>query len=673
MSSRATASTRKPVQAGPTAPPRLTWEEFFTSDRFVLGALLVIATFIAYYPVYQHPFVNFDDPAYVVNNAHIQSGWDWETISWAFTTFYQFNWHPVTWLSHALDVSLFQLHPAGHHVMNMLLHIANVLLLFIVLERATGYAGRSAVVAGLFAVHPINVESVAWIAERKNLLSMFFFLLGMLAYHWYTRAPPEQARTYPAGETKPYLGLPSRYRYALMTLCFALGLMAKPQIITFPFLLLLWDYWPLGRIAIRHSPFAFRQNAPSRMSGKARTADSSGEVRTANGEQRPFLWLVKEKLPLFAICAASAVVTIVAQRAGGAMASLEHYPLSVRLSNAIVSYVRYLGKAVWPVKLAPLYPHPWQPLPLWQVMASLLLLVAITALVIVARQRRYLLVGWFWFVGALVPMIGIVHVGNQAMADRYAYLPFIGLFLMACWGISEIADRAEVSLPALRAGAALLLLVLMVVNDRQLGYWANNEDLWRHTLAVTRGNYIAHDNLAALLMEKGDTEGGVEEHEAALAVYPDDPNSLMALAAFDHQQGNYPSALARYQHMERITPAGPAHAAVLSDEGMVYLDMQDNAGAQAAFEKAVAMDPQNVRGWMGLGMTAERSGDMKAAIEDYKRANDIKPLRLTYLMLAKALETTGDTSGAQLARAQARLLPERDTITQTYSGGILQK
>jgi protein O-mannosyl-transferase len=653
LSTRATPVARRTVTV--RRPPRPTAQEFFTSERFVLGALLCLATLIAYYPVFGHPFVNFDDPVYVVNNSHIRAGWDWETISWAFTTFYQFNWHPLTWLSHALDVRLFQLHPGGHHGMNLLLHIANVLLLYILLWRATGYAGRSAVVAGLFAVHPINVESVAWIAERKNLLSMFFFLLGMGAYRWYALGPLDYAREHPqrAGKLmQPHFSL---VRYALMTLCFALGLMAKPQIITFPFLLLLWDYWPLGRMAYPESGFVM------------------GTLRDPIPPGQSFGWLLKEKLPLFAICAASAAVTIVAQRAGGAMASLQNYPLSVRLTNAIVSYIRYLGKAAFPVKLAPLYPHPWQPLPMWPVISSLVALVAMTALVILARKRRYLLVGWFWFLVALVPMIGIVHVGNQAMADRYAYLPFIGLFLMVCWEISEAAERGETPVVALRAVSALLLVGLMVMNDRQLSYWANNEDLWRHTLAVTEANYIAHDNLAQVLMEKGDTEGAVEEHEAALAIYPDDPNSLLALAAFDHQLGNDQEAIARYQHVERITPAGPARAAVLSDEGMVYLDMQDNAAAQAAFEKAVAMDSQNVRGWMGLGMTAERSGDLQAAIENYKRANDIKPLRPTYLMLAKALDATGDASGAAVAREQAKLLPERDTTTQTYSGGILQK
>ena len=673
MSTKATVASKRPAQESSPAP-QARLQELFANETFIFGALLLLITLFAYYPVYQYPFVNFDDPAYVVNNPHIRSGLNWETISWAFTTFYQFNWHPVTWLSHALDVGIFQLQPAGHHVVNMLLHLANVLLLFLMLQRATGHAGRSAMVAGLFAIHPINVESVAWIAERKNLLSMFFFLLGMDAYRWYALAPFERAQTDPsrawrlAIEAKPDLR-----RYSLMTLFFALGLMSKPQIITFPFLLLLWDYWPLERIALR-------QTASSVVFDEKRKAKSgerpSGEERMANREERSFLWLVKEKLPLFAICAASAVVTVVAQKAGGSVASLEKYSLAVRATNAVVSYVRYLAKAFWPTNLAVLYPHPWNPLPVWQVLAAGLVLVGITALVVVARRHRYLPVGWFWFLGALVPMIGIVHVGNQAMADRYAYLPFIGLFIMVCWGASDLVENADLGHTAMvvaRMGSVLILLLLMIVNDRQLAYWANSQSLWQHTLAVTDGNYIAQDNLGHALIEEGKPDEALQHFRAALAIYPSDPYSLLVLAKYDQQQGRFQDAIVRYQQMERITPAGPSLAAVLSREGMAYYDMRDDAAAQAALSKAVAMNPQDVQGWIGLGMVAERSGNLTVAIANYKRAIDARPMRISYLMLAKALEQSGDLSGARLAREQANLMPGGQATTETYSGGILQK
>ena len=439
-----------------------------------------------------------------------------------------------------------------------------------------------------------------------------------------------------------------------MTLCFVLGLMAKPQIIAFPFVLLLWDYWPLGRMATRiDESLAGTQTEPL-------------------FPPRSFWWLVKEKIPLFAICAASAVVTVMAQRAGGAVALLRNDPLPLRLTNAIVSYVRYLGKAVWPANLAPLYPYPGR-VPVWQLLLSSLVLLAITGVVISHRKQRYLLVGWLWFLGTLVPMIGLVQVGNQAMADRYAYLPFIGLFIMVCWPVAEFATLVEAPIAAVRTLSAVVLLILLIVTDQQLSHWANNVDLWTHTLAVTRGNYIAHDNLAHLLMDQGETEEALQNYQAALEIYPDDPNSLLALAQYDHQHGKLQDAIVRYEHVVRVTPAGPARAELLAKEGLVYLDMQDTAGAQACFAKAVAMDSENVPGWLGLGVAAERSGDLKAAIEDYKHANSIRPLKVTNLLLAKALEESGDISAAQTARGRAKLLPDDRATPQTYSGGMLQR
>ena len=672
MSSRASAAKKTKVQPAQPAGQATPW---FRNESSVLGVLLTVATILVYAPAGHHPFLNFDDPVYVVNNAHIASGLHWETITWAFGTFYQFNWHPLTWLSHALDVQLFQRAPGGHHVMNMLLATANVMLLFWVLRQATGYVGRSAMVAALFALHPVNVESVAWISERKNLLSMFFFLLGMAAYRWYAEAPSRNGAKSQV-DASPNIG-----RYLSMTMCFAMGLMSKPQIITFPFLLLLWDYWPLERAAIRQnrcSPFAIRSSPEIQERSPRQKPESedrkegfSVEQRMANGAWRSFLWLVAEKIPLFAICAASAVVTIAAQRAGGAVASLQNYPLSVRITNAIVCYVRYIAKAVWPVRLAPLYPHPWQPLPIWQVLSSLLVLVAITAGVIVSR-RRYLLVGWLWFLGALVPMIGIVHVGNQAMADRYAYLPYIGLFIAVCWGAAEFATQRHVPVAVVRTLSVVVLLALAALTHRQLSFWSDNATLWNHTIAVTDGNYIAHDNLAHVLLSEGKPDQALKHFQAALAIYPSDSNALMGIAIYEQQHGNLDQAIARYEQMASVTPAGPARAGVFVREGLVYLDMEDKTDARANFEKAVAMDPQNVQGWLGLGVVAERSGDLQSAISNFKHANAVKPLKVTYLLLAKALEDAGDISGAETAREQARLLPKDEQTTQTYSGGILR-
>jgi len=616
------------------AVPRAGWLASLKNQSFFLGLLLAIATLAVYFPVSHHPFVNYDDLAYIVDNPHIASGLDWATVAWAFTTFDQFTWHPVTWLSHALDVQFFQLEPGGPHVMNVLLQVANMLLLFWVLRRATGYTGRSAMVAGLFALHPMNVESVAWIAERKNLLSMLFFLLGLGAYRWYVSG----------SERKPNVG-----RYAIVALLFALGLMSKPQIITFPFVLLLWDYWPLRRMAIPKS-----EGLEGTLTGPLLPA-------------RSFWWLVKEKVPLFVTCAASAVMTVLSQK----LASLSEYPFSIRLSYTFVSYVKYLGKAVWPTDLAPMYPHPWHASPLWQVTASLLVLVTITALLVAARVRGYLLVGWLWFLGTLVPMIGLVHVGNHTMADRYTYLPFIGLFIMVCWGVSDLATRQRVPAVVVRAVSIVVLLALAIVARHQLNYWDDNVTLWTHTLQVTDDNYIAHDNLALLLIDHGQSDEAMKHFQAALAIYPSDPTSNLQIAVYDHQHGRLQEAIARYDQMISETPDGSGRAKLFSNKGLVYLDMRDSAHAKENLDKAVALDPHNYRGWLGLGVLAVRSGDVNLAIEDFRRSNTAKPTEIAYGLLAQALDQAGRKDEARAARERAKLLSKNPEGSQDLSEGLL--
>ena len=369
---------------GPQSSPETGVSASNTMRPWILALVLAIATIALYYPVSHHPFVNYDDDAYVTENAHVQSGLNWNTVQWAFTTYEFVNWHPLTWISHALDYEMFQLDPGGHHETNVVLHALNTLLLFWVLLRATGSPGPSLVVAALFALHPINVESVAWISERKNLLSTLFFLLALGTYRWYAREP-------------------RMTRYAVVAALFALGLMAKPQVITFPFVLLLWDYWPLQRM------FADR-------------AEASSE-NLATIPAKSFSWLILEKAPLFAICLASAFITLRAERTGGTLSGIYFHPFSVRLQNAVLSYLQYVRKAFWPSGLALYYPYPSRDsLVLWQVIAAFAFLLAVTVLVIASRRRRYLLVGWFWFLGTLVPMIGVRQVGIQAMADRYAYV-----------------------------------------------------------------------------------------------------------------------------------------------------------------------------------------------------------------------------------------------------------
>ena len=530
---------------------------------FVLGLALVIATLALYYPVHGYPFINYDDGIYVTDNVHIQDGINWDTVRWAFTTFYLGTWNPLTWLSHALDCQLFQLNPAGHHEVNLLLHVINVVLLFWVLLRATGCPGRSFVVAALFALHPINVESVVWIAERKNTLSLLFFLLALGAYRWYTR--------------QPRIG-----RYVAVALLYALGLLAKSQVITFPFVLLLWDYWPLQR-------FAFRRQGVSGSSAEMQLAKSEqqsfDEGRKAKSEER-FLWLLLEKLPLLVLSAGSAFMTLESQRAPGDKIL---YPLSIRLETAIVSYAQYLRDAVWPSCLAVFYPHPGNSLTAFQVCAALLLLLAITALVIDRWRQRYLVTGWLWFLGTMVPMIGLEAVGYQGMqgmADRYAYLPFIGLFIMICWGLSDWAEHRRISVVWLAGLSFVGLSILTVVAHRQIGYWSDSATLWSHTLQVTNRNWLAENNLGKILMSQGRVEEGVSHFLKATEIYPNDPVSNMNLGIYELQRGNSTEAIERFKKALISSHDANLRFAAFNDMGRAYSVLGDTARAQECFAAA---------------------------------------------------------------------------------------
>src|ERR1035438_9079897 len=401
MSSPSPAALARSLEARKTSAAFLRSPEKHT---LLFSLVLFAAVLASYSPITHNGFLNYDDDTYLTSNLHVRAGLTWPTVKWAFTTYDAANYHPLTWLSHALDCQLFGLNPAAHHEVNVLLHAANAMLLFLLLQAATGFTWRSLFVAALFALHPVNVESVAWAAERKNVLSMFFFLLALHAYVWYTRRPALR-------------------RYMLIAFLFVLALLSKPQVITFPFLLLLLDYWPLGRFgaALLHGAPESTRTLPKLSSG----------------------WLVLEKIPLLLLSAASAIVTMKAQRAGGAIQTLSQYSPLLRLETAVIAYVRYLGKAFWPSNLVALYPHPTKFYPAWQVGAAVLLLILITVTSLRARGHRYLAVGWLWFLGSLVPMLGLVQVGAQAIADRYAYIPFIGLFVMCTWLVADWTETAR--------------------------------------------------------------------------------------------------------------------------------------------------------------------------------------------------------------------------------------
>ena len=494
--------------------------------NLLLSLLLVLATAALYFPVRHQPFSSYDDPAYVTSNPHLKYGLDWDAVKWSFTTSVP-EWHPLTWISHGLDNHLFYRNAARHHEMNVLFHALNGVLLFWVLVRATGYAGRSFMVAAVFALHPINVESVAWIAERKNLLSMFFLLLALGAYGWYARRPR-------AG------------RYIVVALLFALGLMAKSQIITFPCLLLLWDYWPLRRM------FA---------TSEATACGTAADMTVAPA--KTFSWLLGEKLPLFALSAGTAAFTMHAHRASGALNPLVSYTLSTRLQNAVLSYARYIGKAFWPSRLTILYPYSPSSIRGWQVLASMILLTVVSALVIRWRHRRYLLVGWFWFLGTLLPMIGIVFINDQAMADRYAYLPFVGLFIMICWGVSEMARERHLSTTWLAVPSLAILLALAVVAHRQLTFWNSDVDLWAHSVAVTSNNWVAEDNLGVALSERGQLDDALTHYRAAAAIFPLHPITYLYIGSYYQQRGDLQAALEQYQRVLTLSDHAVAQYARL--------------------------------------------------------------------------------------------------------------
>jgi protein O-mannosyl-transferase len=426
----------------------------------LLGAALALLTLAVWLPALRNGFTNLDDPYYVTANPQVLRGITRAGIAWAMTAKVASNWHPLTLLSHMLDCQLFGLDPAGHHATSLLLHLANVLILFAVLCRMTGAAGRSAVVAALFALHPTHVESVAWVAERKDVLSALFWILAMGAWARYARQP-------------------SAGRYLLVALLMVLGLAAKPMVVTLPFALLLLDVWPLDRLHL--------------------------------GWRR----LILEKLPLLALSAASSLITLRYQQAS--LAPLDVAPWSLRAANALVAYAAYLGKLFLPRHLAVFYPIPLS-IPAWQAAGAALLLIAITALAVRrARREPWLLTGWLWFLGTLVPVIGLVQVGRQAMADRYLYIPSIGLFLAVVWSVAELGRRHRAVL-ATAAGAVLLALAVMT--RVQIGYWSDSATLFRHALAATGDNYLAHIGLGKALMGERDCEGAAEQFRAALARYP---------------------------------------------------------------------------------------------------------------------------------------------------------
>jgi protein O-mannosyl-transferase len=453
----------------------------------MVALLLAFVTVVVYSGVLKNDFDYFDDEYYVTTNNHVLQGLSLEGVRWAFTSVgYADNWHPLTWVSHMIDVQLFGLNPAGHHFMNLLFHILATLLLFGFLRYATGKLWTSAFVAALFALHPMHVESVAWVAERKDVLSAAFCFATLWAYAYYARAPK--------------IG-----RYVIVLILFALGLLAKPMLVTLPFILLLLDYWPLERLTVN-----------TRTIGK----------------------LVAEKLPLLTMAAASSIITVVAQHT--AIGSVDRYYLSTRISNAIISYGVYIGQVFLPTKLAVLYPYT-HPIFIKVVACALLLLAITTAVIWIGRRKKYLLTGWLWYIGTLVPVIGIVQVGSQAHADRYTYIPFVGIFIMLAWGLKAIAEKMPNGKKvAMNVTLGVVFLVMSIKTWDQVGYWKNGLVLFSHSINVTQGSDAAYYNLANMLLQEGRPDEAIVHYQKSLEINPNKIETLSNLAGA-YVQTNQPA------------------------------------------------------------------------------------------------------------------------------------
>jgi len=569
---------------------------------------LTVLTWIVFGQTVWHDFINYDDPRYVYENTKITTGLSFGAIAWAFTHVHSTNWHPLTTISHMLDCQLYGLRPGWHHFTNVLLHTLAVILLFLALTKMTGAFWRSAFVAAIFAIHPLRVESVAWIAERKDVLSGVFFMLTLLAYVCYTR-------------------LPSARRYLIVVFMLACGLMSKPMLVTLPFVLLLLDYWPLDRI-------------------------------------RGQFWMrVLEKLPLVALSAISSIATLVAQK--GAVGWTEDLPIFERINNAVVSYVLYIWQMFWPARLAVFYPHPENALPLWQIISSLLLLVCISAIAIALRkQKPYLVTGWLWYLGMLVPVIGLVQVGWQGRADRYTYLPQIGLYIALTWAIADLTASWRRQRTILSVAALLVVGVLSFRAFVQTSYWRDSETLFKEALAVTTNNDVAENNLGIVFLGQGKLDEAISLLQAAVALRPDNSPAHENLAKALLQKGEVADALIHYQKLLELQPD---NIEVHNIVGTVLVQQRRIKDGVEEWQKVLAIQPDNGNAMSNLAWVFATSPDdslrdgakaVQLAQEAIRISN--RRIPLLFRTLAAAYAETGDFSkaiqtaqeGADLANSQ---------------------
>ena len=607
--------------------------------NFLIAGALAIVTLAIYAQAIGHQFITLDDPTYIQENPMVNRGVTLAGFTWAFTTFYATNWHPLTWISHMIDCQLFGMNAGRHLLVNALIHATNTLLVFWFLLRTTHARWPSALVAALFALHPLHVESVAWVSERKDTLSTFFGLLSLIAYVRYAKAP-------------------SISRYAWVAITLALGLLAKPMLVTWPLVMLLLDYWPLGRLG-----------GPRVKEHRRGASHRKAAIGIA--------WLVWEKLPLFALVAASAIITFVAQSHGGAVRTFTDAPVGLRLSNALVSYAKYLLLTFWPNDLAVYYPFAWAGIPAWQIIGAALVVIGITAFCFSQRKLRpYLIVGWLWFLGTLVPVIGLVQVGGQIMADRYFYVPSIGLFIALVFGLTDIATRWRVA-PLLRAGIAVgVLLILATVTNAQIHRWRDSFTLFEHTLVVTPPNLRIENSLALAMGANGRYDEAAAHFERTLQIDPNFYDGLVGMGVTRAFQGRIPEAIGYFQaairsqsdapkahvqlalalwkenndqaaleEMQRASQLAPEDASIRADLGLALELVGRIPEAIEQLHEALRMNPNSAEAHSNLGLALLASGKAQESIPEFELALRLKP----------ELKGAADN----LRRAQSQLGPQR--------------
>ncbi len=582
----------------------------------IFVAVLIAATLGCYAGVWTHDFVNYDDGEYIYENPHVRDGVTASGVAWAFTSAHSSNWHPLTWISHMVDCQLFGLNAGAHHGMNVLLHAMVALALFVFLTRTTEAPWASAFVAAVFALHPLRVESVAWASERKDVLVGLFWMLTMLAYARYARDP-------------------SLRRMVVVAIALAASLMSKPMAVTLPFVLLLLDVWPLRRWrgtapAVPGEPRDTRGGSSKRSGVKAEKAAANAKAHGTGASPRSLRDLFVEKVPLLGLVVVSVVVTLLVQSQAGSTRALDDLPFGVRVLNAVASYGAYLVKTVWPAGLAVFYPHPASTVAadggavgalLAPAIASAVVLLVVTvAAVRTIRTRPYLAVGWFWYVGTLVPVIGIVQVGNQAMADRYTYLPSIGLYVMVAWGVRDLVgsrarEGAAIAAVAVTAGVCASLTVA------QVPHWRDSTTLFERALAVTDGNYLAHYNLGTALAKRGETDAALEHFEATIRLQPEHANAHVAAGAALLAKGRAEDAAAR---LERAIELDSSLVLAHLNLGMAQLSQGRAEDAATTFRRALELE-ERAEAHYGLGAALARSGRVDDARSALREALRMQP------------------------------------------------